>query len=81
MEDALEDCGVEKFSPKPGESFKSAMGVEDRPKIEDVDDPALDMKIVGVERDGFRFSEERDSISAVILKARVVVGRYVKGEE
>ncbi|MZR63041.1 hypothetical protein [Alcanivorax sp. DP30] len=78
LEDALDDCGVEKFFPEIGANFKSAVGVEDRPKVEDVDDHSLDMKIIGVERPGFRLGQDGNSSSLVILKARVVVGRYKK---
>lgn len=81
LDDALEDCGVEKYFPEIGMNFKSAIGVEDRPKVEKVEDPSLDMKILLVERPGFRFSDDSLTNSGVILKARVVVGRYVEGEQ
>lgn len=78
LEDALEECGVEKFFPEIGANFKSAVGVEDRPKVEGVDDPGLDMKIIGVERPGFRLSQGGNPSALVILKARVIVGRHEK---
>lgn len=78
LEDALEDSGVEKFFPEIGANFKSAVGVEDRPKVEGVDDPSLDMKIIGVERPGFCLGQGGNPSALVILKARVIVGRYEK---
>lgn len=81
LEDALEDCGIEKLIPKIGQRYKSAIGVEDRPRIEGVDDPELDMKIIAVDRHGFRLSQIGESESGVVLKARVAVGRYVEEQE
>lgn len=81
LEDALEDCGVEKFFPEIATSFKLAIGVEEGPEVQRVDDPDLDMKILEVRRPGFQFSQGNSLDTRVILKARVVVGRYVKGEE
>ena len=78
LEDALEDSGVEKFFPEIGANFKSAVGVEDRPKVEGVDDPSLDMKIIGGERPGFCLGQGGNPSALVILKARVIVGRYEK---
>ena len=38
LQDALDECGVEKFSPEIGRQYKDTEGVADRPEIKETDD-------------------------------------------
>ena len=54
IEDALDSCGVEAFSPKIGEDWRHAEGVADNPKTQVTDKPEDNHKIAEVEEQGYR---------------------------
>ncbi|HEV2515810.1 MAG TPA: hypothetical protein VGV07_11210 [Devosia sp.] len=53
LEDALAECGVTTFSPRVGESFRSAFGVASAPSVVATSDIALDMTVAGVISAGY----------------------------
>lgn len=71
LEDAFAECGVESFSPKLGDDYRSAEGVADEPKTVETQDPADEFKIVEVLDSGYRIQgpEGYD----VIQEARVSI--------
>jgi hypothetical protein len=71
LEDALEECGVERFSPEIGEDSRSASGVADNPKVVETDDGASDHKIAEVIDAGYRLA--RGGQSSVIVPAKVSI--------
>ncbi len=71
--DALEECGVESFSPKLGESYLKAEGVSDPPKKEiDAESPEGHNQISKVLQEGYRVSVA-DGKYIYIKKAEVEV--------
>ena len=54
IEDALDSCGVETFSPEIGEDYRRAEGVADYPKTQVADKPEDKFKITEVLEKGYR---------------------------
>ena len=54
IEDALDSCGVETFSPEIGEDYRRAEGVADYPKTQVTDKPEDKFKITEVLEKGYR---------------------------
>ncbi len=69
IEDALDSCGVETFSPGIGEDYRRAEGVADYPKTQVTDKPEDKFKIVEVLEKGYRIKTETGY--DVIYPARV----------
>ena len=71
LEDALDECGVEEFSPKINDDFRVASGVADNPKVIETADASKNFKIVDVLEPGYRFRNSAGS--EIILPARVSI--------
>ena len=56
LQDALDECGVEKFSPEIGGQYKDTEGVADRPKLKNTDDAKKNGEISRVIEQGYRIS-------------------------
>ena len=69
IEDALDSCGVETFSPEIGEDWRHAEGVADNPKTQVTDNLEDNHKITEVVEQGYRIKTE--SGYDVIYPARV----------
>ena len=69
IEDALDSCGVETFSPEIGEDYRRAEGVADYPKTQVTDKPEDKFKITEVLEKGYRIKTETGY--DVIYPARV----------
>lgn len=54
LDDALDECGVEPFSPRIGEDYRSAVGIADNPKTLQSDNQADEFKIAEVVECGYR---------------------------
>jgi molecular chaperone GrpE (heat shock protein) len=76
LEDAFEECGVEKTSPNIGEDYRTVSGVSDNPKIQHTNDPSLEFQIVEVIECGYELntSVERKSI----IPSKVKIYKYVE---
>ena len=57
MEDALAECGVERFAPNIGADYRRAEGVGDDPERVPTDDHAQAFRIASIRRLGYRFVE------------------------
>ena len=69
FEDALDECGVEKFSPSVGEDYRKAFGVTDDPEIAaPVDDADKDYAIAEVLAEGYRVRNGGDVVVAAKVK-------------
>lgn len=77
MEDALEECGVELFSPKEGEDYKPSE-VEDNPKIKTTNNSDKDSKISKIIDEGYllRNGDELE----IIKKCKVEIYKFKKQE-
>ena len=71
---ALEDCGVEQFSPAIGESYRFAFGVAPRPKLILTSNRNDSWKIASVLSPGFRRASGRTS--RCLQESRVSVYKY-----
>ena len=58
IEDALDSCGVETFSPEIGEDWRRAEGVADNPKTQVTGKPEDNHKIAEVVEQGYRYKTE-----------------------
>jgi len=70
LDDALDECGVEKFAPEIGTDYRTAPGVADSPRIVESADPATAFRINEIIEPGYRF---RNSAGAVLVAARVSI--------
>lgn len=75
MEDALDECGVESFSPLTGEDYRNSEGVADNPKKVITNDQSNNFLIKDVVQPGYR-RRLPDSSFEVIAQAKVVVYIY-----
>lgn len=76
LEDAFEECGVEKTSPNIGEDYRTVSGVSDNPKLQHTNDPSLEFQIVEVIKCGYDLNTgvERKSI----IPSKVKIYKYVE---
>ena len=79
FEDALDECGVEKFSPEIGEDYRTAFGVADRPKIEPTTDASKHFAIAEVLADGYVLKSP-DGDRNAIVKAKVKIFKHQEGD-
>lgn len=54
LEDALDECGIECFSPNIGEDYRVAEGVSDNPKKIKAQNPEDEFRIASVVQEGYR---------------------------
>lgn len=78
LADALDDAGVESFSPDVGADYGRAEGVAERPKEVPTDDATQDRTIVEVTEPGYRVRTPSGSV--VIRPARVSVAVFSRSE-
>jgi hypothetical protein len=57
MEDALAECGVERFAPEVGADYRHAEGVGDDPDRVQTDNQGQAFRIASIRRPGYRFVE------------------------
>lgn len=74
LEDALAECGVERFSPATGVDYRRAEGVSDDPDPIPTEDESKAFQIAEVRRPGYRFSE--GSGDRVVVPAEVAVFEF-----
>jgi hypothetical protein len=74
LADALEECGVEEFSPKVGDDFRAAEGVEDSPRVIETANAADAFRIMSVLSPGYRYVGSTES--AIIVPARVSIAMH-----
>lgn len=79
LQDALDDCGVEAFSPELSCSYKSAEGVADRPKIVETDVAEDDGFISEIIKQGYRLRS--GDCYEILVPAKVAVYVLSKKEE
>jgi hypothetical protein len=74
MEDALDECGVERFLPEIGSDFRqSTEGVGDEPRVLNTDQIDLDFTVASVDSAGYVIRGEEDW--QVIVPAKVSIYR------
>jgi len=71
LDDALDECGVEEFSPKIGEDFRTATGVADNPRIVETADANKNFQIADILEPGYRF--RNFASDNIILPSRVSI--------
>lgn len=71
LTDALEECGVEQFSPNIGDDFRTAEGVEDSPRVVETTNVADAFRIVSVLAPGYRYVGSGET--TIIVPARVSI--------
>ncbi len=76
LDDALEQCGVERFAPSVGEDYREAIGVADNPSTIPTDNSTKEFKIVSIISHGYKLREEK--VDNFLLPARVQI--YVPAE-
>ena len=77
LTEAFLDCGLKEFSPKVGDSYRDAVGVQENPILVDTEKEKEDMKISEIKSKGFKTTgNEREEI---IKPSIVSVYRYKKG--
>lgn len=79
LEDALDDCGVEKFAPEKDAPYKNTEGVADRPKLQETDVPEKNGLIAEVIEHGYRLRNGESHEIIVPAKVSVYILRK-KGE-
>lgn len=79
LEDALEECGVEAFSPEIGGSFRLESGVADNPKTVATSDASLEHKIASVISRGYKL--KAGSGEEVITPAKVAIYKIPEGDK
>lgn len=77
LEDALAECGIERFEPEVGIDFRRAEGVDDSPELVPTEDPSKEFLIAAVRRPGYRFVE--GSGDRIVLPAQVAVFEFRGG--
>ena len=82
MEDALEECDVEPFSPELGSDYKTTKGVADNPVIKDTTNEKQDSTIAEVLQVGYRrrLPDEAEEEFQIITSAKVAIYVYTKSE-
>lgn len=53
MQDTFFDCGVEEFSPKVGESIRTAFGTDDNYELVETEEDSLHLQIAEVKKSGY----------------------------
>jgi len=79
LQDAFDQCGVEKFSPEVGGQYKDTDGVADRPQIKKTDDPNKNGEISKVIVEGYRISV-KDGFE-VLVPAKVEIYNFIESGE
>jgi hypothetical protein len=74
LDDALDECGVERFSPEIGEDYREATGVADNPKLIPTNRPEEAFRIEEIISPGFR-SRSAEQYT-VIVPAEVSIRVY-----
>jgi hypothetical protein len=71
LDDAFDECGVERFSPKQGEDYRLATGVDDTPKKIPSSNPDDAFRIVETITPGFR--SRSTTVPTILIPARVSI--------
>jgi hypothetical protein len=71
LDDAFDECGVERFAPQIGEDYRSAAGVEDNPKRIASSNPEDAYRIVETIAPGFRSRSTTNP--TILVPARVSI--------
>lgn len=75
MEDALDECGVERYTPELGADYRSiGNGVADEPTVIAAEDAESDFSIAAVESEGYVIQGEEGT--QVIIPAKVAIYRF-----
>lgn len=74
LEDALQECDVQPFSPEIGSDYRSAFGVAEYPKILTTSIPEDDCRIAEIQEPGFIMQGGKEK--EVLIPARVAIYRY-----
>jgi len=73
--DALQECGVSKFTPAVDSDYRTADGVADRPRIRETDDAGKDGLIAAVLAEGYRL-ELADGSATLLVPATVEIFKH-----
>ncbi len=76
LEDALRECGVERFTPELHSDYREAAGVTDNPKKQTTSDPEMAFKISEIIEPGYRLVGQESNTIIVASKVRVFVLDY-----
>lgn len=76
LEDAFEECGVEKTSPNIGDDYRTVAGVSDNPKIKQTNDPSLEFQIAEIIESGYELNTGNERKS--IIPSKVKIYKYVE---
>ena len=78
LDDALDECGVERFGPEVGADYRQADGVADNPKVVAPESREDEFKIVEVLEPGYRMRGQEGF--EVILASKVRINGAWNGE-
>lgn len=79
MQDALEECGVEQFTPEEGSDYREASRVADNPKVIETTNPDEDFKIIEIESPAYIIEGEGET--EVIVPSKVSIHRYLANKK
>lgn len=76
LEDAFEECGVERSYPNVGDDYRTVYGVSDNPKVKHTNDSSLEFRIAEVIECGYELNAgiERKSI----IPSKVKIYKHVE---
>lgn len=74
LEDALAECGVERFAPEVGADYRRAEGVCDNPDLIPTEDESKAFLVAEIRRPGYRFSEGAGD--RIVIPAEVAVFEF-----
>ena len=74
LADALEECGIEEFSPRIGDDFRTTEGVEDSPRVVETENAADAFRIVSVLTPGYR--HVGFGATTIVVPARVSIAMH-----
>jgi hypothetical protein len=76
LEDALAECGVERFEPKIGENYSSSWGVADNPKLAPSDNAEDHHRIESIVDCGYLLATPKGH--EAIVKAKVKIHNFIE---
>tara|TARA_Y100001960_G_C14623001_1_gene801667 strand:- start:165 stop:1148 length:984 start_codon:yes stop_codon:yes gene_type:complete len=73
LEDAIDECGVEEFSPDIGGDIRVIEGIADNPKKRTVNSKADEFKVLEVIEPGYRIRVQNGKYQTIV-EAKVIIG-------
>lgn len=78
LEDAMDECGVEEFSPEIGADIREVEGIAENPKTIHTEQSSQAFKIAEVRETGYRYRTQENGYE-VIVPAKVTVAMLEQG--